>query len=756
MYCNIALPDIPSEQLYTYKIPEKFKDLVFRGQRVYVNLKNQTDPVIGYVISLSETSNYPDESIKPIHDIVDSLPVPEELIELAYKISEKYLTSIGGALDLVFPAALSYSSSGVEQFYDFNRKLNVFEVIKNEKLSKIERLILQYLYNSGAATMREICSNLLMDMPVAKNNVKKLEAAKILSVSFSKTSFTHVDASLMTYDLDEANGKGIIFTEEQQNAIRTITQKITKTEYSEQLIFGVTGSGKTEVYIEIIKAAIAAGKSAIVLVPEIALTEHLKHRYLKVFPDCLAVWHSLVTKAEKAKIYSRIASGGLSVLLGARSAIFAPFENLGCIIIDEEHDTSYKQDNAIRYDAREVSRMRMRLKNGVLVLGSATPALDTYYPLAKNKNEINDRIIVMSKRVENRPLPKCHIVDMAKEFTVGKNKSMFSEILTEKINDRLDKKQQTILFLNRRGHSTFVLCRACGHTIKCDECSVSMTYHSEPPKLLCHYCNKEKAVPSTCPKCQSPYIRFFGVGTEKVEEEFRRKFPEAKVARLDSDILTNKTITAKIFDDFLKKRIDVLIGTQIIAKGLDFHNITLVGIISADTALNMPDMFASERTFQVLCQVIGRTGRGQDEGECVIQTYNPDNYAITSAAVSDYNEFYRNEIEVRESLFYPPASAMIKIGFWHEQETLIQETAQLFYNELESFLKSIKSISRILGPAPALISKVQNIYRYNIFILTNQEDKIRIKISELLKKYSFTNKKQCVKIFADINPNNTY
>ncbi len=758
MYCKIAVP-IPVDQLYTYKIPDKFQGLITRGSRVYVNMKNQPEPVAAYVIECSETCDYNPELIKPIYDIIEGAPLPEDLLLLSEAISEKYMCAPGMALELVFPPSLSYHAEKTEYYYDFNRKTDIFKTLQDASITKNEKLIIQFLYNHGASDIKNIEKCLLSARTTIKNSIEKLINFKYIVKSTNSKSFEYDKAGPLVYKLDDE--KKIEFNEEQKNAIENIKYRLNNNEYYENLIFGVTGSGKTEVYIEIIKEAIARGGSAIVLVPEIALTEHLKHRYQKAFGGRLAIWHSLVTKAQKDAIYSAIADGKIDVLLGARSAIFAPFSRLSCIIIDEEHDSSYKQDSAIKYDAREVAKIRLKITGGVLISGTATPAIETYHSIINYDNNLKNKypaLIKLEKRVENRPMPVCHIVDMGREFTEKKNKSVFSTLLHEKITDRLLKHQQTLLFLNRRGHSTFVLCRACGHVIKCDDCEVSMTLHMLEKKLLCHYCGASKEVPVKCPVCESQYIRFFGAGTEKVEEEFRIKFPQARVARLDSDILKNKKITSKIFEDFAKKKIDVLIGTQMIAKGFDFHNITLVGVISADTMLNMPDMFASERTFQILCQVIGRTGRGEIEGECVIQTYNPSNYAITCAAASDFTAFYENETAVRRGLFYPPFSKMIKISFAHGEETLILETAAKILTEIKEKIDGYekKENIRFSGPAPSLIPKIENIYRYNIFIYAAAENIIKENFSGILKKYSFTNKKQCVKISVDVSPNNTF
>ena len=756
MYCKVAVP-IPVDQLYTYKVPEKYEGMIVRGSRVFVNMKNQADPVPAFVVECSDKCDYDPALIKPIYDVMEGAPLPEDLIKLSEAISFKYLCAQGMALEMIFPPSLTYQTGKVEQYFDFNRGADVFAAIKDPAVTKNEKLIIQFLYNSGASDIKNIEKCLLSTRATIKNSLNKLVNLKYAVKSFNPQKFEYEKAGPLVYNLGD--DRGIIFTDEQKAAIENVTHHLAREEYHESLIFGVTGSGKTEVYIEIIKKTIEAGKSAIVLVPEIALTEHLKHRYQKAFEEGLAIWHSLVTKAQKDTIYSQIADGRIKILLGARSAIFAPFEHLGCVIIDEEHDSSYKQDSGIKYDAREVARMRLKINNGVLVSGTATPSIDTYHAVMSEKpDEKYPPLIKILKRVENRPMPSCHIVDMGKEFTVNKNKSMFSSLLTEKINDRLARRQQSLLFLNRRGHSTFVLCRACGHVIKCDECEVSMTFHMQEQKLLCHYCPAVKKVPVKCPKCESPYIRFFGAGTEKVEEEFRNKFPDARVARLDADVLTNKKISSKILDDFSKKKTDVLIGTQMIAKGFDFHNITLVGVVSADTMLNMPDMFASERTFQILCQVTGRTGRGELEGECVIQTYNPDNYAITCAAASDFTTFYANESEIRRSLFYPPFSRMVKISFAHGEETLLLETAAKMAEEIAIRVSALGAGGRIKisGPAPSLIPKIQNIYRYNLFIYAGSEEEIRDSLFDILKKYSFTNKKQCVKIAVDVSPNTTY
>ena len=756
MYCKVAVP-IPVDQLYTYKIPEKFEGLVSAGSRVYINLKNMSEPSPGYVVEVSEKCDYDPNQVKPLYDIVEGAPVPPDLMELSTAIADKYICARGMALEMIFPPSLSYSEAKIEEFFDFNRRVDVFEALKDKALTKNERLIVQYLYNSGASTAKEIEKNLISTMPTVKNNLLKLKNLNYAVSSRNSKNFKYGESGPLTYELGDE--REFVYTDEQEKAIEVICKKIEKNEYSENLIFGVTGSGKTEVYIEILKKIIALGKSAIVLVPEIALTEHLKHRYQKVFPDILAIWHSLVTKSQKDQIYSAIADGKIRILLGARSAIFAPFDDLGCVVIDEEHDSSYKQDSAIRYDTRDIARMRLKIKNGTMVLGTATPSVETYHRITSMMPQYpkdEPPIVRIEKRVENRPLPVCSIVDMGREFSERRNKSIFSGLLSEKLEDRLLKRQQSLLFLNRRGHSTFVLCRSCGHVVKCDECSVSMTYHMEPTRLLCHYCALEKEVPSKCPKCESPYIRFFGAGTEKVEEEFKLRFPRARVARLDSDVLTNKKISAKILDDFHKKKTDVLIGTQMISKGFDFHNITLVGVISADTMLNMPDMFATERTFQVLCQVIGRTGRGELEGECVIQTYNPDNYAVISAAASDFKSFYAAESVIRQGLFYPPFSKMIKISYSHQSETSIIETASEMVKRMEPIAEKYGGRIRITGPAPALVPKIQNIFRYNVFIFADSEELIRESLFETLKKYSFTNKKQCVKISIDVSPVNTY
>lgn len=756
MYCKVAVP-IPVDQLYTYKIPSKFEGLVDRGCRVLVNMKNQSEPVPAFVIELTETCDYDPALIKPIYDVIEGAPLPEDLMKLSEMISFKYLCAQGMALEMIFPPSLAYQAGKVEQYFDFNRAADIFTAVKDPAATKTEKLIMQFLYNSGASDIKTIEKCLLSTRVTIKNSLAKLVNMKYAVKSFNPQKFEYEKAGPLVYKLGD--DRGICFTGEQTAAIDNVSHYLAREEYHESLIFGVTGSGKTEVYIEIIKKVLDAGKSAIVLVPEIALTEHLKHRYQKAFEDGLAIWHSMVTKAQKDAIYSQIADGKVKILLGARSAIFAPFDRLGCIIIDEEHDSSYKQDSGIKYDVREVARMRLRINKGVLVSGTATPSIDTYHSVMSEKPDAEyPPLIRMSKRVENRPMPSCHIVDMGREFTVNKNKSMFSALLSEKINDRLARRQQSILFLNRRGHSTFVLCRACGHVIKCDDCDVSMTFHMQEQKLLCHYCPAVKAVPVKCPKCASPYIRFFGAGTEKVEEEFRNKFPQARVARLDSDVLSSRKISSKILEDFAKKKIDVLIGTQMIAKGFDFHNITLVGVVSADTMLNMPDMFASERTFQILCQVIGRTGRGDIEGECVIQTYNPDNYAITCAAASDFTAFYAAESEIRRSLFYPPFSRMVKISFAHGEETLILETAAAMAEEIAVRVSALGAEGRIRisGPAPSLIPKIQNIYRYNLYIYAASEEEIRDSLFDILKKYSFTNKKQCVKIAVDVSPNNTY
>ena len=503
---------------------------------------------------------------------------------------------------------------------------------------------------------------------------------------------------------------------QQEASLKLINQAYKQGEGKTILLHGVTGSGKTEVYLQAISNVLQEGKQAIVLVPEISLTPQTLERFRKRFGSQIAVLHSHLSLGERYDQWRKIREGRVNIVIGARSALFAPLPNLGIIIIDEEHETSYKQEENPKYHARAVAKKRAELVGGILVLGTATPSIETYY-----RAQMGDYIYVqLSSRVDDRPLPEVEVVDMRLELQQG-NRSVFSASLAQAIENRLDKGEQTILFLNRRGFSTFVLCRECGLVLSCPHCAVSLTYHSKGNLLKCHYCHYQERVPDICPRCQSRYIRYFGTGTQKVEEELHKRFPNAKILRMDMDTTRKKDAHKEMLGKFAAREVDILLGTQMIAKGLDFPLVTLVGVITADTLLNFPDFRGAEKTFQLLTQVAGRAGRGNLVGKVIVQTYCPEHYSITNAQKHDFLTFYQQEVEYRRQLEYPPFSYLANIIIKGEEEKVTIDKAE----EIAHQLRSLVQDTQILGPVPAPLSKIKKQYRWQLILKSKSLDALR-------------------------------
>lgn len=509
----------------------------------------------------------------------------------------------------------------------------------------------------------------------------------------------------------------------QRAAVKTLQECLRSGETRSVLLFGVTASGKTEVYLSAIAEALSLGRSAIVLVPEIALTAQVVDVFVARFGEQVAVLHSRLSEGERHDEWRRLQEGAARIVVGARSAIFAPVENVGLIVVDEEHEASYKQEKTPRYNAKDLAAHRAQLSRATLLLGSATPSMESYYwatcsDLAARylPPEQEDsagrapmRLIEMPQRIGNRPLPHVEVVDLREEFKT--RRALFSERLTDAMAERLKRRQQTILFLNRRGYAQFILCRDCGWSAKCPNCAVSLAYHIFDRSLKCHHCDHSDATPATCPDCRGVKVKAFGIGTEKVEEEVLRLFPEARIARMDRDTTAAKGSHGRILRDFREGEADILIGTQMVAKGLDFPNVTLVGVVSADTAINMPDFRAAERTFQLLTQVAGRAGRGVTPGEVIIQTFSPDHYAIQAAIRHDYVSFYRQEILFRQELKYPPFSRFANLICSDEQE----RRAELQATALAAAVREAAPEGiEIIGPSPAPIARLKNQFRYHV------------------------------------------
>ncbi|MDD5773953.1 MAG: primosomal protein N' [bacterium] len=538
---------------------------------------------------------------------------------------------------------------------------------------------------------------------------------------------------------------GFVLTEEQSNALDSIKKDIDAEKAGIFLLFGVTGSGKTEVYVRAVQHVLEKNKQAVILVPEIGITPQIVERFKSRFNNEVAVLHSRLKPNERYLEFERILKGEVNIVIGVRSAVFAPLKNLGLIIVDEEHDSSYKQTETPKYNARDVAIMRAKLENAVCLLGSATPSLESYHKAQKG----DYKILSLTERIEKRALPKVEIIDLREEFVKKGRPEIFSDVLKEAIATRLEKKEQVILFINRRGFSNFVLCRECGEVLTCRNCDVSLTFYKNKNVGKCHYCGDQKKIPELCPKCGGGSLQNFGFGTEQVETELKNYFPDAKIKRMDLESTRGRESFEDIYKAFLNQEIDILVGTQMVTKGFDFENVTLVGVISADTNLNLPDFRASERTFQLLTQVAGRAGRGEIPGEVIIQTYLPEHYAIQASREHDYKNFYAEELSFREGLNYPPFSFLTNIFIKGPNEERVKEASQKLVLSLCREKKDAKARLVILGPAEASISKIKRQYRWQIILKTNVRSFARKALVSAIER---TELPKGVTIHFDIDP----
>ena len=533
-------------------------------------------------------------------------------------------------------------------------------------------------------------------------------------------------------------------TDEQQQAIEPILESIEKEKHDVFLLHGVTGSGKTEIYLQAIQEVINQGKEAIVLVPEISLTPQMVKRFKSRFGKNVAVMHSALSAGEKFDEWRKIQRKEVQVVVGARSAIFSPFENLGIIIIDEEHETTYKQEEQPRYHARDVAIYRGKKNDFPVVLGSATPTLESYARAAKGVY----KLATLKKRTNEKPMPEVTTVDMRKELHAG-NRTMFSRLLMEKMREALKKGEQIVLLLNRRGYSTFVMCRECGHVAECPHCDSALTYHKNNQRLKCHYCSFEEPVPNRCPECASNLIRYFGTGTQRVEEALLQLLPEARVIRMDVDTTRRKGAHEKLLRDFVEKKADILLGTQMIAKGLDFENVTLVGVLAADSMLHLPDFRSSEKTFQLLTQVSGRAGRHELTGEVIVQTYTPDHYSIELASKYDFETFYKKEMAMRRRFQYPPYYYLVLITVSDPNHVHAIQAAQRMVQLLE---KRVSPQTVILGPTPSPIARIKERYRYQCIIKYKREPELRRHIQQVTDFVENGSQTNDLQIIVDMQP----
>ena len=735
-YAEIII-DITNEnvdKIFHYAIPENIKEKICLGMRVFVPFGKGNRIREGYIIGFTDNTDIDEKYIKNIYSLPDEYAIfNDNMIELAKFMSDKYYCSLSECLQCIMPKIIKDKTN---KYANINYEMSgINEVIKNilgknNSQSKVLKILLKN-QNISIYEIKNILGISLSPInTLEKNGVIKITTRKI------KRDFINLD--------DYGKTNPLKLTIEQDNALNFIKQKIYEKTYKPILLHGVTGSGKTEVYLQLIDEVLKTGKQAIVLVPEISLTLQTVERFIGRFGKKVSVTHSRLSDGERFEQWKKAKDNKIDIMVGARSAIFTPFENLGIIIIDEEHESTYKSESTPKYDIKEVAEKICNLTGAMLVLGSATPSIDTYYKTQKGKYDL----VYINNRINNN-MPDINVIDMRKELEKG-NRSIFSTSLFEAIKENLKNNMQTILFLNRRGHSTFVSCRKCGYVLECKNCNVSYTYHLKEHKLICHYCNSTENVPNICPSCSSKYIKYFGVGTQKIEEQIKKYFKDARVMRMDMDTTSKKNSHQNILEDFKNHKADILIGTQMIAKGLDFKKVSLVGVIAADITLNTGDYKSSENTFQLLTQVAGRAGRSDIKGKVFIQTYNPEHYSIVFAKNNDYVGFYKKEILERKIMFYPPFSNIFFIMICGEDENLVMNAIKFlhkimtYYNQKTNFY--------ISDVAKAYIYKVNKQYRYKILIKAKEETRLKnfvLYCVSILKNKMDTNK---LNIILSLNP----
>ena len=734
---------------FDYLVPMEMEDKISIGSRVLVQFGNKKALEEGFVVSFKDKSEF-EAKLKEISKVEDKLYLSKENIELAKWMANRYFCNVSDCIKLMLPPGKTTKQQDkrindkTQNFVYLAKEIDeINEDIESKKIKSDKQIrALKFLINN-ISTNTEISSvdlQLFADVSLAiLKTLEKNGYIEIVEKEVERNPFLHKVVQKTT---------NLELTEEQQDAFEKVNASLQIGEYDEFLLFGITGSGKTEIYIRLIEEALKLGKSSIMLVPEISLTPQTVDRFLGRFgEEKIAVLHSKLSLGERYDQWKKIERGDAKIIIGARSAIFAPAKDLGLIIIDEEHDDSYKSETNPRYNAKEIASYIGNNKNIPVLLGSATPDMSTYYKAQKGEIQF----LELTKRANNSSLPDVEIIDLRKELATG-NKTMISTKLHSLIEENLENKKQTILFLNRRGFSTFIMCRDCGYTAKCKNCDITLTYHLKENKLKCHYCGYETNALTVCPECKSKNIRYFGTGTQRLEEQIREMFPQASVIRMDIDTVTKKNSHEDILNKFKNDGIDILIGTQMVVKGHHFPNVTLVGVIAADSSLNIDDYRAHERTFQILTQVAGRAGRGKDKGKVIIQTYNPDSFCIQYSQKQDYKLFYDTEINIRKQLRYPPFCDIILIGISSTNYKEIEKNAKIIYEDIKQKIKTKKLQIILYKPVPAPIDKIKNRFRWRIIIKCKIDEKLIDEINDTIEKVS--NTRGNTRVIVDTNPTN--
>jgi len=797
-YCDVSLP-VPLDQTFTYQLPETLKHRVQPGCRVLVPFGARK--LTGVVLNGADAPAA--GSIKEVLRLLDEEPVLDaELLSLGRWISQYYCAPLGDVLRAMTPLSGEIRKTKVYSLTDAGRdaaRQLILGADESDAASQVLGLLearplsaaylLKKLPNGRRAiaslekkgfievedleadrdplrasarrlraswlapaldgvklTKRERELHAFLELHPGTHNLAELDSsvtgASQAARSLARRKLIALDPEAPT-GVFAAEGPPRTLNPHQLQAYQQIEEALRGAAFRTFLLEGVTGSGKTEVYLKSIDACLAFGRSALLLVPEIGLTPAVAGQFFHRFGDRVAILHSAFHDAERAEHWRRIRGGLATVVVGTRSGVFAPVRNLGLVVIDEEHDQSYKQQESPRYNGRDVAIVRAQAAGAVAVLGSATPSLESRYNAERGKYTR----IVLPERIERRPMPDVEVIDMRQEFLETRKQATFSRRLVESVSERLDRGEQTMLLLNRRGFSSFVACRACGERLQCVNCAVTLTYHRRDRRMLCHYCNYAEKVPSVCPKCGSEYLHFIGTGSEKVEEELHRDFPTARIARMDRDTVSGKRHFETILHGFREGNFDILVGTQMIAKGHDIPNVTLVGVVSADIGLGLPDFRAAERTFQLLTQAAGRAGRGELPGIVLIQTINPEHYAVRYASEQNYEGFYQKEIQFRKLMRYPPFSALANVLVRSQK----QEEALEMSTELGRRLDPAPEGLKVLGPAEAPVPKLKSEFRYQLLLKTLDRKRLNETLREL-RRFAHERKWNPAALVLDVDP----
>ena len=786
----VDVPLMQTDKPFSYIIPKDVEDQVTIGSRVHVPFGRGNRLLQGFVVGFSDTFDNTVTDLKAISEVLDFEPVLNaEQLELAEQMRHTVFSYKISILKSMIPNLLNSqydkrltpteSLSSEERLALFGEKESrLYSSFTEEEAKKVARLV-----QAGKITVDYLAKD--------KKNIKTekyyyIQAEKMAAADFSnrakkrlelrdyllehpeegRLSDLHhlfsrdvvkffVDNQLITVlerekkrsdaYFDVATTDFLDLNAEQAAVVEQVTSQIAQ-ESNPFLLEGVTGSGKTEVYLHIIDKVLKLGKTAIVLVPEISLTPQMTNRFISRFGKQVAIMHSALSDGEKFDEWRKIKSGQARVVVGARSAIFVPIENIGAIIIDEEHEATYKQESNPRYHARDVALLRAKYHKAVLLMGSATPSIESR---ARASRGVYQFLQLTHRANPMAKIPKVEIVDF-RDYVGQQEVSNFTPYLLEKIADRLEKNEQVVLMLNRRGYSSFIMCRDCGYVDECPNCDISLTLHMDTKTMNCHYCGFEKSIPHTCPNCHSRSIRYYGTGTQKAYDELVEVFPQARILRMDVDTTRQKGAHQRILDKFGNHEADILLGTQMIAKGLDFPNVTLVGVLNADTSLNLPDFRSSERTFQLLTQVAGRAGRAEKEGEVLIQTYNPQHYAIQLAQKQDYEAFYAYEMGIRRQLAYPPYYFTVGLTLSHKDEqTIVRNSFEL----LQLLRQQLSDKIKILGPTPKPIARTHNLYHYQIIVKYRFEDNLENVLNQILDLTQLPENKD-LRLVIDYEPQN--